>query len=97
MCFDPWEHSAQKMGLDWMGHVKEVELGRNVATNVWKAEGFLAAIAEKCGGADEFDVADLEWEVERLRDRVEQDPRWLPVLEAAERALKDRAEQGAMA
>lgn len=97
MCFDPWEHSAQRMGLQWMDHVIEVERGRNVATNAWKASGFIEAIRDKYRDEDEFDVADLEAEIERLREKVESDPRWLPLLEAAEQALKERAEQGAMA
>jgi hypothetical protein len=97
MCFDPWEHSAQKMGEDWLGHIAEVERGRNVETNAWKADGFLSAIEEKYQDEDEFDVQDLEWEIERLRELAEADPRWLRVLEVAEQALKQRADEGAMA
>lgn len=97
MCFDPWEHSAEKMGQDYVAHLTEAERGRNVATNTWKADGFLDAIAEKYGDEYEFTVAKLEDEVERLRNLVEFNPRYLRVLEAAEQALKDRAERGAMA
>jgi hypothetical protein len=84
------------MGELWLGHVTEVERGRNVATNQWKADGFLEAIADKYGDEDLTDVADLELEIERLQSLAAMDARWLRVLAAAEKALKDRAEHGAM-
>jgi hypothetical protein len=96
VCFDPWEHSAQKMSEDWIGHLREVELGRNVATNRWKADGFLNAIEEKYNDEDEFDVEELQSEVERLTYLADRDPRWLRLLELAEKALKKRADDGAM-
>lgn len=97
MCYDPWEHSPEKMGLDWLGHIMEVERGRNVATNRWKATGFLEAIEEKYNDDDEFDEFELEDEVERLRALADSNPQWLPVLEKAEQALKARADAGTMA
>jgi hypothetical protein len=62
-----------------------------------EGHGFLSAIEEKYQDEDEFDVQDLEWEIERLRELAEADPRWLRVLEVAEQALKQRADEGAMA
>ncbi len=96
MCYDPWEESTLRMGELMLGHLKEVERGRNVEINMWKAEGFLTAIGDKYDDEDEFDIEELEEEIEYLRELAVTDPRWLRQLERAEQALKKRAEEGTM-
>lgn len=96
MCFDPWEENTIRMGELMLGHLDEVERGRNAKTNQWKADGFLEAIGDKYEDEDEFDVEGLEDEIEYLRELAEEDPRWLRQLELAEQALKKRAEEGSM-
>lgn len=96
MCYDPWEENTIRMGQLMLGHLNEVEKGRNVDTNKWKADGFWEAIGDKYDDEDTFDVDELEAEIEYLRELVDEDPRWLRQLERAEQALKARAEKGTM-
>lgn len=76
MCYNPWDETTIRMGELMLGLLEEVERGRYVKMNRWKADNFMKAISDKYDDEYEFDVADLEEEIEHLRKLAEEDPRW---------------------
>lgn len=93
MCWDPWENSVTEFGELYLEAIAESTNPNRTPAHRYqwsgKVEGFATAYAEKL---EEMDLEDLQ----ELVDDMIADKAEAVLIEAAERELKQRANDGAM-